>query len=73
MPLANDDIQFVSDCSTPVYAALIIASPRVWRFLRVRMASIHGFKPPSELFNVFATPQTMRMVEVFDEFIQPHI
>lgn len=26
---------------------LITASPRVWRFLKVRMASIHGFKPPS--------------------------
>ena len=26
---------------------LITASPRVWCFLRVHMASIHGFKPPS--------------------------
>lgn len=49
MPLAHDDIRFVSDCSTPAFhrRRLIIASPRVWRFLRVRMASIHGFKPPS--------------------------
>ena len=67
MPLANDDIRFVSDCSTPAFPTRvsqpeitwrrrIIASPRVWRFLRVRMASIHGFKPPGGLFNVSTTP-----------------
>lgn len=54
----------ISDCSTPTFAIcisrlpprrLIIASPRVWRFLRVRMASIHGFKPPSEIIYVLTT------------------
>ena len=48
----------VSDRSTPAFTIcisrlpsrpLIIASPRVWCFLRAHMASIHGFKPPSEL------------------------
>ena len=34
----------------------ITASPRVWCFLRVHMAAIHGFKPPSGLFNVSTTP-----------------
>ena len=59
MSLANDGIQFVSVRSTPHFhrRRLIIASPRVWRFLGVRMASIHGFKPPSGLFNVSTTPR----------------
>ena len=65
MPLAHDDIRFVSDCSTPAFTIcisrlpsrrLIIASPRVWCFLRVHMAAIHGFKPPGGLFNVSTTP-----------------
>lgn len=60
-PLIYSHKVSVSDCSTPAFhrRRLIIASPRVWRFLRVRMASIHGFKPPSRLFNVSTITMAM--------------